>query len=102
MTEDGRLAIHFPQQYSTCRDICDRPTNRERLEKALAEVVGKPIAIELKIHTKRPDSAISKNPSQTKRQQQVEITSEPFVQRALELFDGDQARIHYVPPKEKT
>jgi hypothetical protein len=29
----------------------------------------------------------------------MEIAAQPFVQKAMELFDGDPARLRYVPPE---
>ncbi|MCH7751871.1 MAG: hypothetical protein IH898_06920, partial [Planctomycetes bacterium] len=39
-------------------------------------------------------------PPASRRQQQLEIASQPFVQKAMELFDGDPARLCYVPPED--
>ncbi len=101
LEEDGQLVVRFPQQFGACRDFCDRPTNRTRLENALAQVAGTPVVLKLKTHTQTTDSTSTPASSQTPRQRQVEATQEPFVQKALELFDGDPGRMRYVPPEEK-
>jgi hypothetical protein len=72
------------------------------LEKALAQVAGEPVVIELKTHAQAPDSTNQTDPPRSQRQRQVEATQEAFVQRALELFDGDPGRLRYVPPEDKT
>jgi hypothetical protein len=102
LAEDGRLVVRFPQQYRTCRDYCDRPPNRARLEKSLEQVVGVPVELVLKTHTQSADSTIPEKAPRSKRERQVEITSEPFVKRAMELFDGDPGRVHFVSPEEIT
>jgi len=38
-------------------------------------------------------------PKQSRRQQQAEVAAEPFVRKAMELFDGDPSRLRFVPPK---
>ena len=102
LTEDRRLVVHFPPQFSTCRDFCERPANREKLLQALEQVVGEPVVLELKTHVQAANSMAPPNPPRSNKQRHAEITSEPFVQRAMELFAGEPGRIRYVPPEEIT
>ncbi len=95
----GRLVVSFSESFH--RDVCERPANRKRLEQALRDVCGDGAGFVLSSH-KRTDVAakpVARPP--TRRQQQAEIATQPFVQRAMELFDGDPSRLRYVPPNEK-
>jgi len=95
----GRLVVSFGESFH--RDICERSTNRSRLEEALQTVCGAKISVMLKTHT-RADSAAKPAPrAPSRRQQQAEIATQPFVKKAMELFDGDPDRLRYVPPGEK-
>jgi len=95
----GRLQISFSESFH--RDLCEKPANRSRLEEALHKVCGTHIPFTLNTHkrTDAPAKPTARPPS--RRQQQVEISTQPFVKRAMELFDGDPTRLRYVPPKEK-
>jgi len=97
--DKGQLTISFSEGFH--RDICERPANRSRLDQALEEVCGTKVGFTFRTH-QRTDAAtkpITRAPS--KRQQQTEISTQPFVQRAMELFDGDPSRLRYVPPEGK-
>jgi len=95
---EGRLAVSFIESFH--RDICERASNRSRLEAALQGVCGIKVPLQLRA-SKRVDTAQKPTPPRaSRRQQQLEITNQPFVQKAMELFDGDPARLRYVPPEE--
>ena len=44
-------------------------------------------------------SAASANRPATRRQQQAEAAQQPFVARAMELFDVEPDKLRYTPPK---
>ncbi|MGI9429611.1 MAG: DNA polymerase III subunit gamma/tau [Bythopirellula sp.] len=97
---NGRLAVSFGEGFH--RDMCERPDNRARLAQALEQVCGAEVGLVLRTH-QRADAAakpVSRPPS--KRQQQAEIATQPFVKRAMELFDGDPNRLRYVPPTDES
>ena len=78
----------------------ERSGNRGRLEAALENVCGAKVPLQLRT-TARVDAAEKPAPPRaSRRQQQLEITNQPFVQKAMELFDGDPARLRYVPPEK--
>ncbi len=98
--DNGQLTISFSESFH--RDICERPANRARLEQTLEEVCGTKIGFTFRTH-QRTDAAekpVTRAPS--KRQQQAEISTQPFVKRAMELFDGDPSRLRYVPPSDNS
>ena len=97
--ETGRLIISFSESFH--RDILEGPANRARLEKALQDVCGKKIRFVLATHNRidAPTNRVARAPS--RRQQQAEIATQPFVKRAMELFDGDPSRLRYVPPADE-
>ncbi len=99
---DGSLVASFPERYSSCRDFCERPANRTRLDRALQQVVGSPVMLKLKTHADKQSESQPTAQQPSRREQQAKIVNEPFVQRALELFDGDPDRIRYVSPEERS
>ena len=97
--ETGRLVVSFGESFH--RDFCERPTNRSRLEEALQTVCGQKIGVVLKTHLRADVAAKPVVRAPSRRQQQAEIATQPFVKKALELFNGDPDRLRYVPPREK-
>ena len=97
--DGGRLLVSFSEGFH--RDVCERPTNRARLEQALQDVCGAKVGFVLRTHQRTDDAEKPAARAPTRRQQQAEIATQPFVQRAMELFDGDPSRLRYVPPEDK-
>ena len=84
------------------RDFCEKPNNRSRLDAALQTVCGQMPAIVFNTHT-RTDAAQPKvAPRQSHRQQQAEVAAQPFVRKAMELFEGDPNRLRYEPPANES
>jgi DNA polymerase III subunit gamma/tau len=98
--DKGQLVVSFPERYQSGREFCERPANRSRLERALEQIAGGPVAFTLQTHVEQADTVKPSAPPPTRREKQAEIVKQPYVQRALELFDGDPGRIRYVPPEE--
>lgn len=96
--QEGRLAVSFTESFH--REICERPGNRSRLETALESVCGTKVPLQLRTSTRVDAAEKPAPPRASRRQQQLEIASQPFVQKAMELFDGDPARLRYVPPED--
>ncbi|MCG8448348.1 MAG: hypothetical protein MI725_02055, partial [Pirellulales bacterium] len=97
--EQGRLVLRFAESFH--RDFCERANNRTRLEKALEQACGK--QVRLVMQTRNRVDAVEPPPSKPKsrRQQLADVAAQPFVQKAMELFDGDPSRLRYVPPEEQ-
>jgi len=95
----GRLVASFPESQKFSRDTCQRPANLSRIEAALAEVAGGRVGLVLTTHNDPAGSANLSTPQRpSPKQQQSDAAAEPFVQRAVELFDADPARMRYVAP----
>ncbi|MBA4106182.1 MAG: DNA polymerase III subunit gamma/tau [Pirellula sp.] len=98
----GRLVVSFPESKKFMRESCLRPQNLSRLEAALEQVCGGRVILVLATHPDPADSAVNAaapappNP----KQQQASAAADPFVKRAVELFEGDPERLRYVAPRE--
>jgi DNA polymerase-3 subunit gamma/tau len=100
----GRLVASFPESQKFARDSCLRPANLSRLEAALSEVCGGRVGLVLTTHPEPAadaGAAQARSPRQSSKPQQVNAAAEPFVQRAVELFDGDSSRLRYVAPTDQ-
>jgi hypothetical protein len=94
----GRLQITFSNTFY--RDACERPANRARLEAALAEACGQRVPLVFQARQRVDAPAAAAPPAPSRRQQQADVAAQPFVKKALELFDGDPHKIRYIPPTE--
>lgn len=100
MTVDpqGRLVVKFARSFD--RDACSRPAMLRQIEQALAEVCGGRVGLVLEVDEAAAQAA-APPPPKSMRQRQAEIVSDPFVQKAIDLFAGDPNRLKYIPPREK-
>ncbi len=98
--DQGRLVASFSEVFH--RDFCEKANNRSRLETALQQVCGTKVPLQFNSHARVDAGKKQIAPRRSRRQQQLEIASQPFVQKAMELFDGDPARLRYVPPSENS
>jgi DNA polymerase-3 subunit gamma/tau len=87
----GKLVASFSNDFF--RKECQR--NLDRIQAALAEICGRRVGVTLTTHTDPAGPAPAARP--TAKQQQAEIATQPFVKRAMELFDADPSRVRIVP-----
>jgi hypothetical protein len=98
----GRLVVSFPESMKFMRESCARPQNLSRIETALQQVCSGRVMLTLATHpdpagaVARVDAPARPNP----KQQQASAAADPFVKRAVELFDGDSDRLRYVAPRD--
>ena len=97
--EQGRLALGFTESFH--RDYCEKSNNRARLENALQEVCGNQVTLIMRSHNRIDSSEQPKTKSISRRQQQADLATQPFVKMAIDLFDCDPAKLRYLPPEEK-
>lgn len=95
----GRLVLTFPNDL--LRAQCEKPAKRSHFEAALANVTGGPVPLVFQTRRRIDAPAAPAVPAAAaRRQQQADIAAQPFVKKALELFEADPHRIRYVPPAE--
>jgi DNA polymerase-3 subunit gamma/tau len=95
----GRLVLVFSTDFA--RNQCEKPAKREHFEAALANVTGGHVPLVFQARKRVDAPAAVAPPAAARRQQQADVAAQPFVKKALELFDGDPHRIRYVPPAEE-
>ncbi|QDS97725.1 DNA polymerase III subunit gamma/tau [Adhaeretor mobilis] len=100
LDSQGRIEASFPEQHAFHRDACERPANRNRIVESLTQAAGRPVKLTFATHD---DPNAVAQPTESKverrRREQSDAAAEPFVQKAMELFEGDPGRVRYVPPK---
>ena len=58
---------------------------------------GQRITVVLATHEE--EDAAPAVPPPSRRQQQATAAAQPFVQKAIQLFDADESRLRYIPPE---
>jgi DNA polymerase-3 subunit gamma/tau len=98
----GRLVASFPTSHKFHRDNCQRPANLPKIEAALAEVCGGRVGLVLTTHDE-PAAASSEisPPRPSAKQQLMEAAAQPFVKKAMELFDGDPSRMRIIASESR-
>jgi hypothetical protein len=100
----GRLVASFPESQKFSRDSCLRPVNLSRIEAALSDVCGGRIGLVLTTHhepSEAGNSSAAAGSRKPMRQPSVDVAADPFVQRAVELFDGDSSRLRFAAPSDE-
>lgn len=95
----GRLVLVCSNDF--VRSQCEKPSNRSHFEAALAEVTGGQVGLvfEARKRDNQPVAVVA--PAVSRRQQQADVAAQPFVKKALELFESDPHSIRYIPPPEE-
>lgn len=100
LDEAGRVVLVFPNDL--LRGQCEKPARRSVLESAIEDVTGCKVSLVFQTR-KRIDgpTQTGASPVNLRRQQQTDVAAQPFVRKALELFDGDSQGMRYIPPASK-
>lgn len=98
----NHLVVTFGKKYTFCKDLCEKPDQKARLEEALAQVTGQRIRLEFAVVEDKTDQGTgpAKPKSVSQRQMQAEVMTRPIVKRGVELFDAENPRIDLPEPKE--
>jgi hypothetical protein len=97
--ELGRLVLVFGNDFAS--NQCEKSAKREHFETALENVTGGRVGLVFQARKRVDAPAAVAPPAATRRQRQADVAAQPFVKKALELFDVDPHRMRYVPPTEE-
>jgi len=82
----GVLVIELAPRYNWIADDCGSPEALERIEKALEEVLERPMSLRFDRTTESTSNAGAPPPAaQTRRE---EVSEDPMVQKVVELFEA--------------
>jgi DNA polymerase-3 subunit gamma/tau len=103
----NRVAVVFSAQYDSYAEMCRKPDRLARLEKALYDATGRVIKVDVEIAggaapADRPARAVEP-PAAAKRNRLKEVVDQPFVRRAMELFEAEPVNVddsQVVPPEQ--
>jgi DNA polymerase-3 subunit gamma/tau len=96
---DARLVVYFDEQYTTCKEFCDRDDHRQRLEAALSAARGGGVVLEFVTEAIGRQAVGTQPHFKSRREIKREVGERPFVQRAIELFGVEPGKLDYTPQK---
>ncbi len=91
---DGRILVTLAE---THHRFCNRPDPKSRVEKILSQVTGQAVRVEFVAAANTIATAPSSPPPISKLKQMRDVTRDPLVQSAMELFDA--AVTDVIPPR---
>jgi DNA polymerase III subunit gamma/tau len=91
ITAPNRLVVVFPAGYNLHREGCERPDRKSKIEKALEEVTGTRLAVELQVDSGKTE--VAEAPIRTSRQMKRDSERHELVAHAKEMFDAEVVRV---------
>lgn len=95
---EGQVVASFAGDFAFSKNACERPEARTRIETALGEVCGGRVSVVFASHQAEADQRPTPPKAASRREQQANAAAQPFVRKAMELFDVDETRLRYIPP----
>ena len=101
---DVDLVVQFESSAAIAKDQCEQPETRRQLERVASRFCGSDVT--LKFELAHAPQAAQKNPTNSsranRRQLHAEAAEQPFVKKALNLFDVQPGQFRYVPPNPES
>jgi DNA polymerase-3 subunit gamma/tau len=96
-TPQGELVVRFGQQGAMAGAHCQRPDLQRQLQRVAEGLCGPGVSLRFEMpHASQPSGAVAPPaPRATKRQLEAEVAEQPFVKKALTLFDVQQGQFQF-------
>lgn len=94
-----KLVVSFRKDRDFSRAYCARPGVREKFEKALSEVVGRPVELEFVLSEEGALEATG-GPAVTTERLLFDVLQEPMIRKTVEIFGARPVAV--LPPVRKT
>ena len=96
----NRLVVSFRPRYTFCKSACERPEQKARFERALADLTGEQVQLEFTLLEE--EERASEEPSPllrplTQQQRIIQVSQHAMIRRATELFGAQPLRVEDPP-----
>ena len=90
----NHLDLRFSKSYDFSKRICEKPENRDQLQRVLSKILDQPVQISISFLSEEPTSP----PPTSDRRQQRKMTApdpaeHPFVNRVMEVFGASLVNV---------
>ncbi len=95
LLEPGHISVMFPQDFSFQKETCERPEHRQKIVDGLNAITGTRFKISFGLSRQQ---AVVESPVavvKTSRELNIEAEGNPFVQRAVEVFEAEISHIDH-------
>jgi DNA polymerase-3 subunit gamma/tau len=90
----GVVVVALSDRYNDLAELCDAPESRERIEAALSRLLGRPAMVRFdRVSEDVPPAATTEPDRPTRAHRVDEVAADPFVGKAVELFDARRVRV---------
>jgi DNA polymerase-3 subunit gamma/tau len=98
------LVVQFESTAAIAKEQCEQPETHQQLERVVSRFCGADITLRFEL-TRAPqaDPENGVNPSRPNRRQlHAEVAEQPFVKKALNIFNVQPGQFRYVPPNPES
>jgi DNA polymerase-3 subunit gamma/tau len=88
-----QLVVAFPKQYNFCKQFCERPETMRQLVDTLSQLAGGAVRLALQSIDDGLAKPVEAARPTSNRQRMYEVCRQPFVRRAMEVFDAIAERL---------
>jgi len=95
LLEPDHISVLFPPDFSFQKETCERPERRQKIVKTLSELTGMQFKVSFGLSRQQ---AVDESPVEvvkTLRERNMEAEGNPFVQRAVEVFEAEISHIDH-------
>jgi DNA polymerase-3 subunit gamma/tau len=95
LLEPGHISVMFPQDFSFQKETCERSEHRQNIVDGLNAITGTRFKISFGLSRQQ---AVVESPAavvKTSRELNIEVEGNPFVQRAVEVFQAEISHIDH-------
>ena len=95
LLEPGHISVMFPQDCSFQKETCERPEHRQNIVDGLNAITGTRFKISFGLSRQQ---AVVESPvavAKTSRELNIEVEGNPFVQKAVEVFQAEISHIDH-------
>lgn len=95
LPEIDHISVLFPHDFSFQKETCERPDRRQKVVEALKVLTGKQFKVSFGLSRQQVEDESPVEVVKTSRERNMEAEGNPFVQRAVEVFEAEISHIDH-------
>ena len=95
LSEIDHVSVLFPHDFSFQKETCERPERRQKVIEALKALTGRQFKVSFGLSRQQAADESPTEVVKTSRERNMEAEGNPFVQRAVEVFEAEISHIDH-------
>jgi DNA polymerase-3 subunit gamma/tau len=95
LSEIDHVSVLFPHDFSFQKETCERPERRQKVIEALKALTGRQFKVSFGLSRQQAADESPPEVVKTSRERNMEAEGNPFVQRAVEVFEAEISHIDH-------